>query len=544
MSTPLPDRPAPPSKPLQRADEAEDLLSTVQRSIISFIRAADTDANTKHTGHGLQQSGKGPRTTLLEHHPPQKLQKLLDLSLPAQGRGKQGLLQAIEQVLQYSVNTWDQGFLDKLYSSNTPVGLVADLVLGALNTNLHVYQVSPALTVIEKQTGKALAHNFGLNGRFAGGVSQPGGSAANLMSMVVARNVLFPETKAGGLGGRRFVVFTSKHGHYSAEKAAQMLGFGSEGVRSVDVDEQGRMRVECLERMISEAREMGEEPFYVNATAGTTVLGSFDPLEAIAEVCEREGLWLHVDGSWGGPVVFSESQRHRLKGVERADSVALCPHKMMNIPVTCTFLLGKDLRQFHQGMTLPAGYLFHGAVDDDGDEDRDGSAVDSSSPTAHSAQEQDDVKEVWDLADLTPQCGRRGDSLKLALAWIYYGSAGFEAQIDNAYAMAAHLADLVAKNEKFTLVSENPPPCLQVCFYFNSASEEAKTDGAGESKAKRNSRVTEQVCRRLIPRGFMVDFAPGEEGKFFRVVVNCQTRRETVDGLVKALEEVGGEVGL
>lgn len=350
-------------------------------------------------GHGLQQPGKGPRTVLVEHHPPKKLQQLLDVSLPGQGQGKDGVLRMVQDVLQYSVNTWDQGFLDKLYASATPVGLAADLLLSSLNTNLHVFQVSPALTLIEKQTSKALATLFGLKGAHAGGISQPGGSAANQSSIVIARNNLFPETKEKGYEGKRFVLFTSAHGHYSLEKAAQICGFGSGAVRSVDVDARGCMRPEALDSMIEEARKAGETPFYVNATAGTTVLGSFDPLDRIADLCQKHNLWLHVDGSWGGPVIFSEKERHKLKGVERADSVALCPHKMMSVPLTCTFLLGKDLRQFHKGMTLPAGYLFHSNDADEPAGGKDDSAVDTDTFDAHPSQEED-VKEVWDLADL------------------------------------------------------------------------------------------------------------------------------------------------
>ncbi|KAK4549249.1 hypothetical protein LTR36_007708 [Oleoguttula mirabilis] len=518
-------------KPLQRADEADDLLTAVKDSVIQFIRSADEDAATKVQGHGLQQPGKGPRTVLVEHHPPKKLQQLLDVTLPGQGQGKDGVLRMVHDVLQYSVNTWDQGFLDKLYASTSPVGLAADLLLSSLNTNLHVYQVSPALTLIEKQTSKALAALFGLKRPFAGGVSQPGGSAANMSSIVIARNCLHPETKTDGYGGKRFVLFTSAHGHYSLEKAAQICGFGSGAVRSVAVDGKGCMRPEALDAMIDEAVKAGETPFYVNATAGTTVLGSFDPLDRIADVCQKHKLWLHVDGSWGGPVIFSEKQRYKLKGVERADSVALCPHKMMSVPLTCTFLLGKDMREFHKGMTLPAGYLFH--ANNDGDEPVDGkddSVVGTETPEAHPSQEHD-VKEIWDLADLTPQCGRRGDSLKLALSWIYYGTAGLGAYIDTAFDTAAHLATLIASNSKFSLVSEDPPPCLQICFYFEKQ--------AGVKHRDRNSKVTEEITRKLIPRGFMTDYAPGEEGKFFRVVVNGQTRKGTVEGLVKAIEEVG-----
>ena len=135
-----------------------------------------------------------------------------------------------------------------------------------------------------------------------------------------------------------------------------MFGFGSNAVRSVPVDERGCMITSELERMVKKAKDGGEVPFYVNSTAGTTVLGSFDPIDEIADVCEREKLWLHIDGSWGGPFVFSEKlKKARLHGCERADSIAITPHKMLGVPLTCSFLLGKDIRQFHKANTLPAG---------------------------------------------------------------------------------------------------------------------------------------------------------------------------------------------
>jgi glutamate/tyrosine decarboxylase-like PLP-dependent enzyme len=458
------------------------------------------------------------------------------LSIPEQPQGKTGLLSAIQSIHAYSVNTWDQGFLDKLYSSTTPVGLAADLVLSSLNTNVHVYQVSPVLTLIEKTTAKALASLFGLKGQWAGGVSQPGGSAANQSSMVIARNVLFPGTKVEGLGGRKWVVFTSAHGHYSVEKAAQICGFGSSAVRSVPVDSEGRMRPEALDAMIEEAKKKGETPFYVNATAGTTVLGSFDPLDKISDVCRKHGLWMHVDGSWGGPVIFSENQkREKLKGVERADSITLCPHKMMNVPLTCTFLLAKDLREFQKGMTLPAGYLFHSSSPEKGGE-QEANGV-------RQQETEEDEEEYWDLADLTPQCGRRGDSLKLYLTWLYYGTSGLAASIDQAFSIAEDLADLVDRNKDFSLVSTNPPPCLQVCFYYKKCAE-ADDRSSGSTAADINSKRTEQISRALIGKGFMVDYAPGADGKFLRVVVNGRTRRETVERLVRAVEEVGGELGI
>jgi glutamate decarboxylase len=219
-----------------------------------------------------------------------------------------------------------------------------------------VYQVSPALTLIEKYTAKTLARKFGFNGPYAGGVTLPGGSASNQTSVLIARNTLYPETKTDGYAGRRFILFTSAHGHYSLEKAAQMMGFGSKNVCAVPVDEHGRMIPSDLQNLIAASKERGDVPLYVNATAGTTVMGSYDPFNEIADICQREKLWMHVDGSWGGSVVFSERLRQgRLDGVERADSIAVNPHKMLGVPMTCSFLLGKDLKLFHRANTLPAG---------------------------------------------------------------------------------------------------------------------------------------------------------------------------------------------
>lgn len=357
---------------------------------------------------------------------------------------------------------------------------------------------------------KRLANLFGFTGPRAGGITCQGGSASNLTSLVIARNTLFPETKTAGSAGHRFALFTSEHGHYSVEKAAVACGMGSDSVVKVAVDSAGRMVPAALRDAIRRAKDEGKTPLYVNATAGTTVWGSYDPFAEIAAVCKETGLWLHVDGSWGGPAVFSAAQRHKLAGAEHADSLTVNPHKMLNVPVPCSFLLTNDVSVFQRANTLRAGYLFH----DPGSED----------------------DEIWDLADLTLQCGRRGDALNLALAWIYYGEAGLARRVDGAFATAAYLATLVQESGDFFLLSSSPPPCLQVCFYY--------TPGGGvlPDDAEENTRRTREMVARLVPRGFMIDYAPGERGSLFRVVVNCQTLRGTVEGLVRALREVGREV--
>ncbi|CAM1504253.1 Fc.00g018440.m01.CDS01 [Cosmosporella sp. VM-42] len=491
---------------LHRAEEVDDLIGAVRDLIVPFIKAADDAAPERETGDLLPSASGESHNVLVDFQSPREVVDQMKLSLPNRGQGKEGLLDTIQKVLNHSVNTWDQGFLDKLYASTNAVGIVSDIVLSVLNTNLHVFQVSPALSVVEKTTAKTLAHLFGFTGPRAGGITCQGGSASNLTSLVVARNTLFPECRTSGNGKHDFVVFTSAHGHYSVEKSAMICGLGNSSVWPVPVDEVGCMKPEALRELVIKAKAEGKTPFYVNSTAGTTVMGSYEPFEEISKICKEFGLWMHIDASWGGPAIFSAKQAWKLKGSHLANSLTVNPHKMMNVPVTCSFLLGPDLGLFNKANSTAAGYLFH----------------------------KSDGEDVWDLADLTLQCGRRGDSLKLALAWIYYGAAGFEKQIDHAFDLAGYLATLVKQSNNFVLVSQDPPPCLQVCFYYAPG-------GALSEDVETNTLWTKTMVEKMISRGFMVDYAPGPKGSFFRVVVNCQTLKGTVEGLVKGLEEVGRE---
>lgn len=506
--------------------------------MIPFIQSADDSATApQRTTTGTNGNGIHARTALVDSKKPEELQEILQLELPQKGTKQGGLIEVLRKVLRYSVNTWHQGFLDKLYASTNAPGVASELILAALNTNVHVYQVSPALTVIEKYTGQQLAGLFGLNGPRAGGISVQGGSASNTTSIVIARNNLFPETKSEGNGGHRFVLFTSAHGHYSIEKAAQMLGMGSSAAWAVPIDSRGRMIPAELENLVHKARDEGRTPLYVNATAGTTVMGSFDPFEEIAAICDKHRLWFHTDGSWGGSFAFSKREKHKLTGSQKANSIAINPHKMLGVPVTCSFLLAADMRQFHRANTLPAGYLFHNNEDD---------------PQKHPSEIAVESPEVWDLADLTLQCGRKADSLKLFLGWTYYGTEGYEQQINSACSVATHLASIISQNPDFILISENPPPCLQVCFYYAPGKklvysrEKAGVVSNEIQRGQQNSKVTELITRAIVDQGFMVDYAPPSgdsaqvgDGKFFRCVANITTTKETVEGLVRAIEKAG-----
>lgn len=166
-------------------------------------------------------------------------------------------------------------------------------------------------------------------------------------------NFRYPNLKQSGLSQmQRLVVFTSEDAHYSVKKLAAFLGIGYDNVYLVKVDSYGKMVVSDLEAQIAQAIKEGAAPLMVSATAGTTVIGAFDPLREIAEVCKKYGLWFHVDAAWGGGALVSESYRGLLDGIQLADSVTWNPHKLLAAPQQCSTLL---LR--HQGSYLSLYFL-------------------------------------------------------------------------------------------------------------------------------------------------------------------------------------------
>lgn len=481
-----------------RVEELQQVLDVLSKKIVDYVRTADSP-----------EGSIGPITT------PKELGKLFDL--PVEGDGMDGLFKQFDTILDNSVVTWNKGFMDKLYAATNPVGVASDLLLSILNTNSHVFTVSPALTVIERKTAHEYAKLFGMDGPYSGGLTFPGGSYSNSTSLTTARSYLYPDTKLKGNGAYNFAVFASEHAHYSVEKAAIFCGLGSNSVFKIKTTVDGRMSTQDLERQISIAKEEGFTPLYVNATAGTTVYGSFDDFNAIADIAKAHGLWFHIDGSWGGNIVFSETYRHKLAGAERADSLTVNPHKALGVPTTCSFLLLPDERRLQEANSLKAPYLFH---------------------NAHGNEE-----ENYDLADGTMGCGRRPDALKLYLGWHWFGAAGYGKRIDHAMRVSHYMASTIHARAHlgYTLVSTLPAPFLQICFFYSPS-------GRLSEDAAENTRITRLLVHKLHKSGkFLVDYAPEggpqSRGEFFRVVVNSPTvSSETVDELLEAIETFGESI--
>jgi len=225
-----------------------------------------------------------------------------------------------------------------------PVAVIAESVAAALNQNVAAWHHSPAATAIEAQVVRWLCDLVGLPPASFGSIT-PGGTLANTTGLKVGLAVRIPETVREGVWGldQRPVFYASCESHFSIEKSANVLGLGADrGFRRVPVDRESRVDLAALERMIATDRTQALRPFGIVGVAGVTSNGVIDPLDALADVAARHGLWYHVDAAYGAGALLSPALRHRLRGIERADSVTVDPHKWWHLPYPCGAVLFRD----------------------------------------------------------------------------------------------------------------------------------------------------------------------------------------------------------
>ncbi|KAJ2372676.1 Glutamate decarboxylase 2 [Coemansia sp. RSA 2607] len=505
----------------QTADELRELLQDAAREFPAYVQSALS------------------RTARI--HPDAEATSTLPLELPEHGSGRTGVWRDIRAALDAATNTWNPRFLYKLYAGPTPVGVLSEALLGLLNNNAHVFGASPAGALIEQAVGRRLCELAGMPPG-AAGLTFPGGSYANLHALVAARNTRFPECHEGGLWALaeksvRPVMFTSAHAHYSLVKGAVAAGLGTRGVVCVPTDTEGRMDARALRVLVERHVRQGDSPFFVNATAGTTVLGAFDPLAQVADVCDEYGLWLHIDGSWGGPLLLFG--QHPPVPVGRVHSLTINPHKLLGVPLHCSFLLVRQgLPALRSALALGAQYLYH---TDDQDEEGEGGAC--------------------DFGDATLGCGRRPDAVKLWLVWRYHGTQYLRARVHRARDLALGFARMVQARDGlgagvWRLVAE--PQGTTVCFWHVPQHLIALHGSAGSAEQPERwwGSVASSVCRRVnASGGALIDYAtmerfgaPPEYAAeelpcFFRIpfnnpVVTEHTQRDLLDLIEQTAAEL------
>jgi aromatic-L-amino-acid/L-tryptophan decarboxylase len=288
--------------------------------------------------------------------------------LPADGAPAGPMLEEAARLLfDHSLFNGHPRFWGYITSSAAPIGALADLLASAVNPNVGGWQLSPLASEIEGQTVRWLAELIGF--RAGGGLLVSGGNMANLVAFFAARRAQMPwDLRALGLAGRaeRPVLYASTETHTWIQKAADLSGLGTDAIRWIAVDDRQRMSVADLERRLREDRAAGLLPFMVVGAAGTVSTGAVDPLPAIAEVAAREKLWFHVDGAYGAPVAALEEAPPDLRGLARADSIALDPHKWLYSPIEAGCTLVRDRQRLVDAFSFhPTYYHFGDARDED-----------------------------------------------------------------------------------------------------------------------------------------------------------------------------------
>ncbi len=259
----------------------------------------------------------------------------LDLPLPESGIDVVEALDEAAEALDQSLAQSRPRYLAYIGSSGLEIGALADLLAHSYDPNLALH--AGAATLIEAQALRWTAEFVGFP--LAGGSFTSGGTVSNVTALAAARERAVPGSRRRGTP-QGSVVYCSSDAHYSNVRAAELLGIGSDNVRDVPIDEHRRMRPDALDQMIRADLAKGRTPIAVVATAGTTLTGAIDPLDAIADVCAEHGIWMHVDGAYGLPA--ASVMPERFAGLERADSVTVDAHKWMFVPKACGIVMVRD----------------------------------------------------------------------------------------------------------------------------------------------------------------------------------------------------------
>ncbi|MFW5890259.1 MAG: pyridoxal phosphate-dependent decarboxylase family protein [Marinilabiliaceae bacterium] len=373
----------------------------------------------------------------VKYREPHELTEKIDFQVASTGTSEKEFLRLIDQYLEFSVRTGDKQFINQLYSGFNLPAFIGEMLTVATNTSMSTYEVAPVATLIEKEM-------IGLMNSYAGyrdgeGIFVSGGSNGNLIAMFSARNQVLPDNRFAGYDrGQKLKAFANDQAHYSFDTAANLLGIGADNVVKIKSDENGKMVPSDLEKKIIRSLEKGEKPFFVVATCATTLLAAYDPVDEIADICDRHHIWLHADGAFGGSLLLSDRHRHLMKGLERTDSFVWDPHKIMNIPLICSALLIKKKGTLKHNITdINTDYLYHQLDDNE------------------------------DLGEKSIQCGRRVDAVKLWFAWKYFGLEGYQKRIDNLIDMAKYAEAQVNSNPSLELLV--PRQSFAVCFRYKPA---------------------------------------------------------------------------
>jgi aromatic-L-amino-acid decarboxylase len=352
------------------------------------------------------------------------------------------------------------GFFAYFAISGSGPGVLAEMLAAGLNVQAMLWRTSPAATELEEVALGWLRELMHLPPAFEG-VIYDTASVAVLHALAAAREVALPGVRTAGMLGRpdlpRVRVYLSAHTHSSADKSVILLGLGKDAITHVPGDERHAMRVDLLREAIAADRRAGILPLAVIATIGTTSSTAIDPVDAIADVCEAEGIWLHVDAAYAGVMAMVPAWREVFRGAERADTLVVNPHKWLFTPFDCSVLYCRRMDALRQAFSLVAEYL----------------------KTTERAP-------VKNLMDTGIQLGRRFRALKLWMVLRYFGASGIRARLEAHVALARAFGGWVDATPGWERLA--PVPFSVVCFRH-------RPDGIGDEAAleRHNQAIMDRV---------------------------------------------------
>lgn len=388
---------------------------------------------------------------------------------PAQPEPLERILEDYARWIEPNITHWQHpGFMGYFPSVASGPGILGEWLSAGLNSNVMFWRNAPASTEVEGLVVDWLRQMLGLPAEFDGMLTDTA-SVSSLLSLVAARNAVPGlDSREHGLAGRRDVkplrLYASTEAHMSIDKAAIVIGIGTDGVRRIEADEAFRMRPAALERAIADDRAAGYRPFCVVGTLGTTSSTSMDPAADLARICRREKLWLHLDAAYAGAAALAPEFRERFAGWEQADSIVFNPHKWMFTPFDASLLLFRDGDAFRDAFSLVPEYL--------------------RTPVAEG---------VHNYNEYGVQLGRRFRALKLWMLIRYFGAEGIAARIREHCRMAHELASWIEADDEWELMA--PVPFSTVCFRHRPPGERGDDAESQRRLEEHNAAILERVNR-------------------------------------------------
>jgi glutamate/tyrosine decarboxylase-like PLP-dependent enzyme len=378
----------------------------------------------------------------------ESIRRMLGEPLPRRGASARTILAEVRRnILPFMRDNGSPRFFGYVMSPASAAGIAADLLTSALDQNVTAWRSAPAATEMERLVVDWMRRIVGLP-RGAGGLLISGGSMATFTALAVARSIHAPADVErhglGGLGRRRMMIYASEEIHMSVPRAAQLLGLGTDSVRTVPADDQMRIDTAALERAIVADKKKGHLPFCIAASAGTVNTGAVDPLPRLARIARKYRLWLHVDAAYGGPLGLHAEGRRLLAGIGEADSVTLDPHKWLYAPLDVGCVLFRNADAPRKTFSTHGEYA---AVLAPGD------------------------RESYCFFDNGPELSRRFRALKVWMILKYHGMDRIGRRLREELALARYLGDLASAHEELELLA--PVETSIVCFRYAPATAPA-----------------------------------------------------------------------